>query len=131
MFHVSQHIYLYNYTFTYPGAGVALLLHHHGDQPIMRSGAIQLMPGVDTEVTVVPQLVQTSEEALASLDPEMRGCYSCQEVTLRFLPKNKGGHFLWTSSSYSSVDPELCEANGFRYSYSNCMFESAMEVCLL
>ena len=32
------------------GAGVSLLLHHPGDQAIMGSGAVQLMPGVDTEV---------------------------------------------------------------------------------
>ena len=35
---------------------MSLLLHHHGDHPIMGSGSIKLQPGTEVEVTVVPQV---------------------------------------------------------------------------
>ena len=31
---------------------------------------------------------------------------------------------------YQNYNPEFCNNHGYRYSMSNCVFESAMEACL-
>jgi hypothetical protein len=63
-----------------PGAGVVVLLHHHGDQAILSSGSIKLQTGTDVEVSVVPQITVTSDDAVSKFDPEKRGCFTCDEV---------------------------------------------------
>jgi hypothetical protein len=63
-----------------PGAGVVLLLHHHGDQALLSSGSIKLQTGTDVEVSVVPQITVTTDEAVSKFRPEERGCYTCDEV---------------------------------------------------
>ena len=103
-----------------PGAGVSLLLHHHGDQPIMGSGSIRrafcdilgpqifyvkiqeagfckyyicnfrLSPGTDVEVNVVPQVTLTTEDAINKFSPTDRGCYACHEAKFRFMPSDPG-----------------------------------------
>ena len=81
------------------GAGISLLLHHHGDQAIMGSGSIKMQPGLtatgksaakffvaspgaDVEVTVTPQITVTTEDAITGFTPEKRGCYACDEVEI-------------------------------------------------
>ena len=37
------------------GAGISLLLHHHGDQAIMGSGSIKMQPGITTGISAQNQ----------------------------------------------------------------------------
>jgi hypothetical protein len=74
---------------------VVVLIHHHGDQAILSSGSIKLQTGTDVEVSVVPQITVTTDEAVDQFDPEKQGCFTCDEVigTLAFnqpkLPEHK------------------------------------------
>lgn len=99
------------------GAGASLVVIHHGDQPLLGLGKIKLMPGTDTDVTIVPTVTTTTNNAMNSFTSQERECYFCNETSLLFLP-------------YTKNKTETCEQVGFRFSISNCMFEAALEAVL-
>ena len=62
------------------GTGVYLVVNHHGDKPILSSGRVDLQPGTDATVQVVPSFITTTEAAIKQFSPEQRNCYTCNEV---------------------------------------------------
>ena len=78
-------------------------------------------------MNVVPQVTLTSEEAIEKFKPTDRGCYACDEAKFRFMPGDPGTFFKKVSLSMYFPDPEACEQRWYRYSFSNCQFESVME----
>ena len=96
----------------------------------------RLSPGTDVEVNVVPQVTLTTEDAINKFSPTDRGCYACDEAKFRFMPSDPGkclSQFIFDKSSQPEKsiknisDPEACEQRWYRYSFSNCQFESVME----
>ena len=95
---------------------------------------------------MTPQITVTTEDAITGFTPEKRGCYACHEVEIfestkshgykvisqvqfRFLPAADCRIFQNKHSVIDLItDPKNCEVSGFRYSFSNCQLESAMEV---
>ena len=62
-------------------------------------------PPFDFFLTVTPTLIVTSPSAMQRFSPAERDCYSEDEISLKYLPRD----------------------HGFRYEMSNCLFESAFE----
>ena len=54
---------------------------------------------------MTPTLISTSKNAMERFTPEERDCYSEDEISLKYLPRD----------------------HGYRYEMSNCLFESAFE----
>ena len=57
------------------------------------------------QIAVTPTLIVTSENAMLRFTPAERDCYSEDEISLKYLPRD----------------------HGYRYEMSNCLFESAFE----
>ena len=66
---------------------------------------IHLAPGTENQIAVTPTLISTSKNAMERFTPEERDCYSEEEISLKYLPRD----------------------HGYRYEMSNCLFESAFE----
>ena len=64
-----------------------------------------LAPGTENQIAVTPTLISTSKNAMERFTPEERDCYSEEEISLKYLPRD----------------------HGYRYEMSNCLFESAFE----
>ena len=84
----------------------------------------------------MPQVTLTTEDAINKFSPTDRGCYACDEAKFRFMPSDPGkclSQFIFDKSSQPEKsiknisDPEACEQRWYRYSFSNCQFESVME----
>ena len=60
---------------------------------------------ISFQIAVTPTLIVTSENAMARFTPAERDCYSEDEISLKYLPRD----------------------HGYRYEMSNCLFESAFE----
>ena len=85
--------------------GLKVALVHHLDMPIMRQTGFHIAPGTENQIAVTPTLIVTSENAMRRFSPAERDCYSEDEISLKYLPRD----------------------HGFRYEMSNCLFESAFE----
>ena len=106
-----------NYLLLIEGSGVYMVVNHHGDKPILNSGRVKLQPGTDTDIQISPSFTTTDDDAINGFNPVDRGCYTCEEINMMFIP-------------YQDYDPQYCDQVGFRYSMSNCVFESAFEATL-
>ena len=62
-------------------------------------------PGTENQIAVTPTLISTSQNAMERFTPAERDCYSEDEISLKYLPRD----------------------HGYRYEMSNCLFESAFE----
>ena len=78
---------------------------------------MKLQPGTDTDIQISPSFTTTDDDAISGFDPVDRGCYACDEINMMFIP-------------YNEYDPTYCNQVGYRYSMSNCVFESAFEATL-
>lgn len=85
--------------------GLKVALVHHLDMPIMRQTGFHIAPGTENQIAVTPTLIQTSKNAMLRFTPAERDCYSEDEISLKYLPRD----------------------HGYRYEMSNCLFESAFE----
>ena len=88
--------------------GLKVALVHHLDMPIMRQTGFHIAPGTENQIAVTPTLIVTSRNAMQRFTPEERDCYSENEISLKYLPRD----------------------HGYRYEMSNCLFESAFEYIL-
>jgi len=96
----------FDYSYFNEGSeGLKLALVHHLDMPIMRQKGFHIAPGTENQIAVTPTLMSTSANAMARFTSEQRDCYSEDEISLKFLPKD----------------------HGYRYEMSNCLFEAAFE----
>ena len=68
-------------------------------------GIRQHLVPISFQIAVTPTLIVTSENAMARFTPAERDCYSEDEISLKYLPRD----------------------HGYRYEMSNCLFESAFE----
>ena len=85
--------------------GLKVALVHHLDMPIMRQTGFHIAPGTENQIAVTPTLIVTSANAMYRFSPAERDCYSEDEISLKYLPRD----------------------HGYRYEMSNCLFESAFE----
>ena len=85
--------------------GLKVALVHHLDMPIMRQTGFHIAPGTENQIAVTPTLIATSRNAMQRFTPAERDCYSEDEISLKYLPRD----------------------HGYRYEMSNCLFESAFE----
>ena len=85
--------------------GLKVALVHHLDMPIMRQTGFHIAPGTENQIAVTPTLIVTSPNAMSRFTPAERDCYSEDEISLQYLPRD----------------------HGYRYEMSNCLFESAFE----
>lgn len=85
--------------------GLKVALVHHLDMPIMRQTGFHIAPGTENQIAVTPTLIVTSPNAMTRFTPAERDCYSEDEISLKYLPRD----------------------HGYRYEMSNCLFESAFE----
>lgn len=88
--------------------GLKVALVHHLDMPIMRQTGFHIAPGTENQIAVTPTLIVTSNNAMHRFTPAERDCYSEDEISLKYLPRD----------------------HGYRYEMSNCLFESAFEYIL-
>ena len=85
--------------------GLKVALVHHLDMPIMRQTGFHIAPGTENQIAVTPTLISTSGNAMRRFSPQERDCYSEEEISLKYLPRD----------------------HGYRYEMSNCLFEAAFE----
>ena len=71
----------------------------------MSYGTVSASPGTITDLRLTPVVTTTTGDALDTYEAEHRGCYADEEIELTYLPKSLA----------------------YRYSYTNCLFESTYE----
>ena len=96
-----QHI---NIMFSFRHSGFKLAVVHHLDMPLMNQIGINIAPGTDVQVAIIPTIIDTDEEAFTYFDPPKRECYNESEFQFDFLPNTN-----------------------FQYQMSNCLFEALVE----
>ena len=73
--------------------------------PLIRQTSFNIAPGTENQITVTPTTTYTTDGALNRFNPEERGCYTDDEIALKYLPRT----------------------SGYRYAIGNCLFEAAFE----
>ena len=85
-----------------------MIVLHHLDMPLTRQNSFNVAPGTETQISVTPSLITTTENAIMRFTSEERDCYVDDEISLKYLRKE----------------------DGYRYGMDNCLFTSALEQIL-
>ena len=85
--------------------GLKVALFHFLDKPIMKLSGLELLPGTLNQIGVSTTLVTTSNGALNRFSPMDRDCFSENEMSFKYLPRDYG----------------------YRYALGNCLYESTLE----
>ena len=93
-----------NILFSFRHSGFKLAVVHHLDMPLMNQIGINIAPGTDVQVAIIPTIIDTDEEAFTYFDPPKRECYNESEFQFDFLPNTN-----------------------FQYQMSNCLFEALVQ----
>ena len=137
----------FDYSYFNEGSeGLKLALVHHLDMPIMRQKGFHIAPGTENQIAVTPTLMTTSANAMSRfvnikwnarerkingfvlhprLSPDLRNCYSDDEISLKYLPRKDGYRF----EHIYFRNLILCKYCS-RYEMSNCLFEATFEKIL-
>jgi len=65
-------------------------IHDHRSKPIMGHESLLVSAGQETLVSLQPIISSTTSEAIESLNPNKRDCYTDEEAKLRFFEWEMG-----------------------------------------
>ena len=82
----------FNYAdFKSTGAGFKLALHDHRDKPLLKFSSQFVHTGAEIQINLTPTIIYTTNDAIAKLTPDQRGCYVEGENNMTYL-KYSGGY---------------------------------------
>jgi len=84
---------LENFNFAYhreSSQGLRVTVHDHRSKPIVGHESVLVAAGRETLISAMPVVSSTTEDAIQSLDPARRDCYTDEEAQLRFFEWEMG-----------------------------------------